>query len=100
MFQEPSMTKYELIERLSSEADLPLKKADNLVTLVFSELSDALAKGERVEIRGFGSFKIKHYDSYTGVNPKTLEPVAVKPKKLPFFKCGLELRRRINSQKV
>jgi integration host factor subunit beta len=71
-----------------------------LVTLVFREMSDALAKGERVEIRGFGSFKIKHYDGYTGRNPKTLKPVEVRPKKLPFFKCGLELKRRINSHEV
>jgi integration host factor subunit beta len=94
------MNKSDLMEKLSNEADLPLKKADKLVTLVFLEMSEALAKGERVEIRGFGSFKIKHYDGYTGRNPKTLEAVEVKPKKLPFFKCGVELKRRINSQKV
>jgi len=94
------MTKYDLIEKLSREADLPLKKADKLVTHIFREMSEALARGERVEIRGFGSFKIKHYDGYLGVNPKTLEAVEVRPKKLPFFKCGLELKRRINSDKV
>ena len=94
------MTKYDLIEKLREETDLSLKKADKLVTLVFREMSEALAKGERVEIRGFGSFKIKHYDEYTGVNPKTLEVLEVKPKTLPFFKCGLELNRRLNSDKV
>ena len=94
------MTKYDLIEKLRRETDLPLKKADKLVTLVFREMSEALAKGERVEIRGFGSFKIKYYDGYTGVNPKTLETVEVKPKNLPFFKCGLELKRRLNSREV
>jgi len=82
------MNKSDLMEKLSSEADLSLKKADKLVTLVFREMSEALAKGERVEIRGFGSFKIKHYDGYTGRNPKTLEAVEVKPKKLPFFSAG------------
>ena len=71
-----------------------------MVTLVFREMSEALAKGERVEIRGFGSFKIKYYDGYTGVNPKTLETVEVKPKNLPFFKCGLELKKRLNSREV
>ena len=91
------MNKSDLTGKLSREADLPLKKADKLVTLVFREMSESLAKGERVEIRGFGSFKIKHYDGYTGVNPKTLETVEVRPKKLLFFKCGLELKRRINS---
>jgi len=91
------MNKSDLIENLCSEAGLTIKKADRLVTLIFREMSEALSKGERVEIRGFGSFKIKHYDGYTGVNPKTLETVEVRPKKLPFFKCGLELKRRINS---
>ena len=94
------MNKSDLIEKLSREADLHLKKAERLVTLVFDELSEALAKGERIEIRGFGSFKIKHYDGYTGRNPKTLKPVEVRPKKLPFFKCGLELKRRLNSDKT
>lgn len=94
------MNKSDLIERLTSEADLSLKEADKLVTLMFREMSEALAKGERVEIGGFGSFKIKRYDGYTGRNPKTLKPVEVRPKKLPFFKCGLELKRRINSHEV
>ena len=94
------MNKSDLIERISSKADLPLKKADKLVTLVLREMSEALAKGERVEIRGFGSFKIKHYDGYTGMNPKTLKSVEVRPKKLPFFKCGLELKKRLNSREV
>jgi integration host factor subunit beta len=62
-------------------------------------MSEALAKGERVEIRGFGSFKIKHYDGYAGRNLKTSEVFEIKPKNLPFFKCGLELKRRINSEK-
>ena len=91
------MNKSDLIENLCSEAGLTIKKADRLVTLIFREMSEALSKGERVEIRGFGSFKIKHYDVYGGTNPKTLETVEVKPKNLPFFKCGLELKRRINS---
>jgi len=92
------MNKSDLTENLSTGVGLPLKKADKLVTLVFREMGEALAKGERVEIRGFGSFKIKHYDGYVGRNPKTLEAVEVKHKKLPFFKCGRELKRRINSE--
>jgi len=94
------MNKSDLIENLSSEAGLTIKKADKLVSLVFHVMSEALAKGERVEIRGFGSFKIKHYDGYLGRNPKTSEVLEVKPKNLPFFKCGIELKRRINSQKL
>jgi len=94
------MNRSDLIEKFSSETGMTIKKADKLVTLVFREMGDALAKGERVEIRGFGSFKIKHYDAYAGRNPKTLTIVQVKPKKLPFFKCGLELKRRVNSQEA
>ena len=94
------MNKSELIENLTSEAGLTIKKSDELVALVFHEMTEALAKGERVEIRGFGSFKIKHYVGYGGRNPKTLEAVEVKPKNLLLFKCRRELKRRINSDKV
>ena len=94
------MNKSDLIENLSSEAGLTIKKADKLVTLVFREMSEALSKGERVEIRGFGSFKIKHYDGYVGRNPKTAKVLEVKPKNLPFFKCGVDLKRRLNSREV
>ena len=92
------MNKSDLIEKLSGEADLPLKKAEEVVNLVFHQMRVALAEGDRVEIRGFGSFKVKEYEGYVGRNPKTLEAVEVKPKKLPFFKCGRELKRRLNSQ--
>jgi integration host factor subunit beta len=94
------MNKAELIENLYSEGGLTLKKAEQLVSLVFREMGNALAKGERVEIRGFGSFRIKHYEGYEGRNPKTSEVLAVKAKNLPFFKCGLELKRRVNSREV
>ena len=66
---------------------------------VFTSMANALAKGDRVEIRGFGSFKVKHYDGYAGKNPKTGEPIKVKAKKMPFFKCGNELKERVNSYK-
>ena len=92
------MNKSDLIQKLSSEADFPLRKTEEVVDLVFRKMSDALAEGDRVEIRGFGSFKVKEYEGYVGRNPKTLEAVEVKPKKLPFFKCGRELKRRLNSQ--
>ena len=92
------MNKSDLIQKLSSEAGFPLRKTEEVVDLVFSKMSDALAEGDRVEIRGFGSFKVKEYEGYVGRNPKTLEAVEVKPKKLPFFKCGRELKRRLNSQ--
>jgi len=69
------------------------------VKTVFTSMANALAKGDRVEIRGFGSFKVKHYDGYAGKNPKTGEPIKVKAKKMPFFKCGNELKERVNSYK-
>ena len=94
------MNKSDLIANLCSETGLTIKKADRLVSLVFHVMENALARGERVEIKGFGSFKIKRYDGYVGRNPKTSEVLEVKPKNLPFFKCGIELKRRINSQKV
>jgi len=92
------MNKTDLIENLSKGKGLPLKKAEKLVNLVFHEMTEALAKGERVEIRGFGSFKVKHYDGYLGRNPKTLKAVEVRPKNLPFFRCGRELKRRVDSE--
>jgi integration host factor subunit beta len=60
-------------------------------------MSEALFKGKRVELRGLCSFYVKKYDSYTGRNPKTGEYVKVTPKKLPFFKCGKELKERVDS---
>ena len=91
-----SRNKSDLAETLSKDAELPLKKAEEVVNQVFNDMVDALIKGDRVEIRGFGSFKIKHYDGYNGKNPKTGEPVKVKPKKLPFFKCGKDLKERVD----
>ncbi len=60
-------------------------------------MANALAKGDRIEIRGFGTFRVKHYDGYTGHNPKTGEPIKVKAKKMPFFKCGNELKERVDA---
>ncbi|MBL7181303.1 MAG: integration host factor subunit beta, partial [Desulfobacterales bacterium] len=62
----------------------------------FDEMSNALASGDRVEIRGLCSFYVKKYKAYTGRNPKTGEKVKIKPKNLPFFKCGKELKERVN----
>ena len=90
------MTKSELIEALSRAESLTKTKAEEIVNLVFNEMANALARGDRVEIRGFGSFKVKHYDGYAGRNPKTGKRIEVKPKKLPFFKCGKELKERVD----
>ena len=90
------MNKSQLIEALAKEEDLALKKAEEIVNTVFGEMEKALVRGERVEIRGLGSFKVKNYDGYEGRNPKTGEVIKVKPKKLPFFKVGKELKERVD----
>ena len=90
------MNKLELIEELRNKADLTIKEARNVVDLFFDEMSNALANDDRVEIRGFCSFYVKHYKAYTGRNPKTGEQTQVKSKKLPFFKVGKELKERVN----
>ena len=90
------MNKLELIDKLKNECRLSKKEALAVVELFFKSLSEALAKGERIEIRGLCSFYIKEYKSYKGRNPKTGESVEVAPKKLPFFKCGKELKERVD----
>ena len=91
------MNKLELIETLKEDARLTKSEAKAVVKLFFNEMSNALIKGDRVEIRGLCSFYVKEYKAYSGRNPKTGKPVRVKPKKLPFFKCGKELRERVDS---
>ena len=91
------MNKLELTETLRERADLTKSEAKAVVKIFFKEMSNALAKGDRVEIRGLCSFYVKNYKAYAGRNPKTGEPTQVKPKKLPFFKVGKELRERVNS---
>ena len=90
------MNKSDLIEALSKGKDLTKTKAEEVVDLVFIEMPNALVAGDRVEIRGLGSFKVKSYDGYKGRNPKTGRQIKVKPKKLPFFKCGKELKERVD----
>jgi integration host factor subunit beta len=90
------MNKSQLIEALAKAEDLPIKKAEEVVNTFFGDMEDALVKGERVEIRGLGSFKVKSYDGYKGRNPKTGEIINVAPKKLPFFKVGKELKERVD----
>jgi integration host factor subunit beta len=92
------MNKSELIESLAAEKGLTYKKAEEIVNIVFDAMSSAMIRNERIEIRGFGSFVVKDYKSYTGRNPKTGEPIEVKPKKLPFFKVGKELKERVDSK--
>jgi len=90
------MNKSQLIEALSKEENLPIKRAEEVVNTVFGDMEKALIGGERVEIRGLGSFKVKQYDGYKGRNPKTGEVIEVAPKKLPFFKVGKELKEKVD----
>ena len=90
------MNKSQLIEALAKEENLPIKKAEEVVNTVFGEMEKALIRGERIEIRGLGSFKVKYYEGYKGRNPKTGEIIDVAPKRLPFFKVGKELKERVD----
>ena len=90
------MNKLELIQALKDAADLNKPQAAAVVEIFFNEMADALAKGNRVEIRGLCSFFVKEYRSYTGRNPKTGERVKIKPKRVPFFKAGKELKERVD----
>ena len=90
------MNKLELIDAMKNECRISKKEAAIVVDLFFDKISSALAEGDRVEIRGLCSFFVKEYDSYAGRNPRTGERVQVSPKKLPFFKCGRELKRRVD----
>ncbi len=84
--------KSNLIVVLAKEADLPMRKSEEVINLIFETMSRALIRGDRIEIRGFGSFEVREYKDYTGRNPKSGEKIAVGKKKLPFFKAGKELR--------
>ena len=90
------MNKLELISTLKDRANLTKAEAAEVIKIFFDSLADAFVKGERVEIRGLCSFHIKEYKSYIGRNPKTGQKVKIPPKRLPFFKCGKELRERVD----
>ncbi|MFZ0613594.1 MAG: HU family DNA-binding protein [Desulfobacterales bacterium] len=90
------MNKIDLIDHLKNESRLSKDEAAAIVELFFRKISETLASGERVEIRGLCSFFVKEYKPYKGRNPKTGEIVTVAPKKLPFFKCGKELKDRVD----
>ena len=90
------MNKIDLIQALKDSNHLSRSEAEKIVNLFFDKMADALAQGERVEIRGLCSFFVKKYSGYTGRNPKTGEKVKIAPKKLPFFKVGKELKDRVD----
>jgi integration host factor subunit beta len=93
---EDSMNKSELIKTLSEETNIPIEEAAMVVNTFVDSMKEALTDGDRVEIRGFGSFKVKDYGGYSGRNPKTGDMVVVQPKRLPFFRAGKELKEFLN----
>ena len=90
------MTKAELVEEVSRLSDLSKRDAEIVVDTVFQSIIDALHRGEKIELRGFGSFRLRQRDSRRGRNPKTGDTVDVPPKSVPYFKPGKELRDLIN----
>lgn len=90
------MNRSDLINALKDKVALSRKDAGKVVDTFFDALKETLGKGERVEIRGFGSFSVKHYKPYTGRNPKTGTQIHVSSKKLPFFKVGKELKENVD----
>ncbi len=94
-----TMTKADLIAVIAEKLKFPWARAELLVDQIFSSMSDALMRGEGIEIRGFGSFTVRQYRAYDGRNPRTGATVHVKPKRLAFFKVGKELRERVNDRR-
>lgn len=90
------MNKSQLIEAIAKAEGFTIKKAETVVNTLFENMTEALVQNERIEIRGFGSFKVKSYEGYQGRNPKTGELIEVTEKKLPFFKVGKELKERVD----
>jgi len=86
------MTKLDLIEALAGKENMTEKQAKDIINQIIDGFKDSLKKGDRIEIRGFGSFSVREYKAYAGRNPKTGKDVDVRPKKLPFFKVGKELK--------
>ena len=91
------MSKSELVKALADQANISQDEATLVVNTFVDSMKDSLLEGGRVEIRGFGSFKVKEYGSYAGRNPRTGEKVAVEPKRLPFFRAGKELKEYLNA---
>lgn len=91
------MTKSELIQRIAElNPHLYQRDVERIVSTIFDEIADALARGDRVELRGFGAFSVKHRGARVGRNPRTGAAVQVAQKSIPFFKTGKQLRERLN----
>jgi integration host factor subunit beta len=90
-----TMTKADLVEMVAESSDLPRKQADEVVRVILESITAALSRGEKVELRGFGSFRIRRRGERNGRNPKTGDKVHVPPKKIPYFKPGKHLREEL-----
>ena len=93
------MTKSELIDLIANRGELTKARAEQVVNCIFDAMTEALAQGEGIEVRGFGSFSVRPYRPYSGRNPRTGEKVPVPAKKLPFFKVGKELKALVNDSR-
>jgi integration host factor subunit beta len=94
---ERSVNRSDLITKLAERSNISVLQAEGVINLVFEKMRDAMVEGDRIEIRGFGSFVVKEYEGYEGRNPKTGAKIPVPPKRLPFFKVGKELKERIDT---
>lgn len=94
------MTKADLVEKVASATELPKRDAELLVEIALQSIIEALQRGEKVELRGFGSFRVRGRGARQGRNPKTGDAVEVPAKRVPYFKAGKELREIINGQSV
>jgi integration host factor subunit beta len=90
------MNKSELIKTVAERCNIQVEESSIIVNSFFDAIKESLQKGDRVEIRGFGSFKLKEYQGYVGRNPKSGEEVEVRPKRLPFFRPGKQLKEYVN----
>ena len=98
--EDTRMKKSDLSLKLSEKVNIPANVAKVTIDAIFNAMMESLKKGDRIEIRGFGSFVVRHYGAYTGRNPKTGKMVDVPPKKLPYFKVGKELREMVNGEQA
>ena len=92
------MNRTQLAKEIAKKTGVSQKEALNYIDVILSSITSAMEKGERVEIRGFGSFVVKEYDSRQGVNPKSGEKITIPAKKLPAFKAGKDLKEKINKK--
>ncbi len=94
------MTKSDMAEKLAAKLNITKQQAEGIINIFTNSIIESLAKGDKVEIRGFGSFRVRHRSAKEGRNPKTGEKVFVPPKKVPFFKTGKEFRLIVDGKEV